>query len=229
MIRYSHRVAPRSLRWMLAATLAWAMPWSGAALAQGDVLNAPQRSAPPQQQQQQQQQRQQQQQQQQQRPAAAPAPQRVAPATPAAPAAPAQQASAVPGVDGWVHECPQSQPCRIFRRVMRADGQGQLAMLSVLRDVRDQRRLAASVLLPLGIGVREAVPLLVDDRYLASIPIETCLPMGCTLSIAMPAELVEVLRRGSVMRFLVLSLDGQTVPINLPIDGIADALRRITG
>ena len=45
----------------------------------------------------------------------------------------------------------------------------------------------------------------------------------------MPAELVEVLRRGSVMKFLVLSLDGQTVPINLPIDGIADALRRITG
>lgn len=226
MMRHSHRVAPRSLRWMLAASLAWAMPWSGAALAQGDVLNAPQRSSP--QQQQQQQRQQPQAQQQQQRPAAAPAPQRVAPA-PAAAAPAGQQASAIPGVDGWGYECPQPQPCRIFRRVMRPDGQGQLAMVSVLRDVRDQRRLAASVLLPLGIGVREAVPLLVDDRYLASIPIETCLPMGCTLSIAMPAELVEVLRRGSVMRFLVLSLDGQTVPINLPIDGIADALRRITG
>jgi invasion protein IalB len=210
---------------LLAASLCLGLVASVGASAQQGILNAPPppppRPAAQPQQQPAQQQQQQRPAQQQNRPAAAPRP-----APPAQAGAPDEQP---PGVASWGEECPPQQPCRIFRRVLRSDGNGQLAVLSIGRDTRDQRRLTAGILLPLGIAVRESVPVLVDERYLASLPIETCLPAGCTLSMAVSAPLLDVLRSGTALKFLILSVDGSTVPIVMPIEGMADALRRITG
>ena len=164
------------------------------------------------------------------RPAASPPQQKPSAAAPPAAKHDTAHPTDVRGVAEWAAQCPpnQSTGCEIIRRVLRQDGQALVSLL-VGPDARMPGRNQALVLLPLGVSVRESVPLLIDDKFIALVPIETCLPAGCLMRIALPPAMVGVLRSGSTMKLLALSPEGQTVPLVVPINGFGEAFVKVAG
>lgn len=157
------------------------------------------------------------------------------PPTPAAPPAPDQPAQAqpqeIPGVASWYTQCPPpggQGACELLRRVLRPDNQ-QLMAVVVAPDARAPGQLLATALLPLGINVRESVPFLIDDRFIALLPIETCVPNGCVVSIALSPPMLQAWRQGRQIKFLALTPQGQTIPIALTLDGFGDGASRLLG
>lgn len=134
------------------------------------------------------------------------------------------------GVDSWFAECPQGQTtgCRILRRAPGADGSPGVTMI-VGPDLRMPGRNQATVILPLGIAVRESLPMLLDEKFIALVPIETCLPAGCVLTVALPPPMVSVLRTATTLKFLALTPNGQTVPFTVPVGGFGDAYQKVAG
>ena len=161
-------------------------------------------------------------------PAPAPAQQREAPRPASGAAAPAQPDTR--GVDSWFADCPPGQTtgCRIIRRAPGADGSPGVTLI-VGPDMRMPGRNQATVILPLGIAVRESLPMLLDERFIALVPIETCLPAGCVLTVALPPPMVSVLRTATTLKFLALTPNGQTVPFTVPVGGFSDAYQKVAG
>ncbi len=161
------------------------------------------------------------------RPAQQPAPR---PAPPPPPRADAPAGADTRGVAEWAAQCPPNQNtgCEIIRRVLRQDGQALISVL-VGPDARMPGRNQMLVLLPLGVSVRESVPFLIDEKFIALVPIETCLPAGCLMRIALSPPMVGVLRSGSTMKLLALSPEGQTVPLVVPITGFGEAFVKVAG
>ncbi len=159
-------------------------------------------------------------------PAAAPAPAK--PAKPAPPARPPEPDRR--GIDSWFAECPPGQAtgCRILRRATGADGSPGVTVI-VAADPRLPGRNQATVVLPLGIAVRESIPMLLDERFVALVPIETCLPAGCVLTIALPPPMVSVLRGATTLKFLAPTPNGQTIPFSVPVGGFGDAYQKVAG
>lgn len=156
-------------------------------------------------------------------PAPAPAPPRAAPE--ARPPEPDRR-----GIDNWFAECPPGQAtgCRILRRAPGPDGSPGVTVI-VAADPRVPGRNQATVVLPLGIGVRESIPMLLDDRFIALVPIETCLPAGCILTVALPPPMVAVLRTANTLKFLAPTPNGQTIPFAVPVSGFGDAYQKVAG
>lgn len=96
-------------------------------------------------------------------------------------------------------------------------------------DLRMPGRNQATVILPLGIAVRESLPMLLDEKFIALVPIETCLPAGCVLTVALPPPMVSVLRTATTLKFLALTPNGQTVPFTVPVGGFGDAYQKVAG
>lgn len=155
----------------------------------------------------------------------APAP---APARPAADARPPEPDRR--GIDSWFAECPPGQAtgCRILRRAPGADGSPGVTVI-VAADPRMPGRNQATVVLPLGIAVRESIPMLLDERFIALVPIETCLPAGCVLTVALPPPMVAVLRTATTLKFLAPTPSGQTIPFAVPVGGFGDAYQKVAG
>ena len=112
--------------------------------------------------------------------------------------------------------------------MLRQDGQSLISVL-VGPDARMPGRNQMLVLLPLGVSVRESVPFLIDEKFIALVPIETCLPAGCLMRIALSPPMVGVLRSGASMKLLALSPEGQTVPLVVPITGFGEAFVKVAG
>lgn len=161
-------------------------------------------------------------------PAPAPAPAATQPRPANGNQAPAQPD--MRGVDSWFADCPQGQTtgCRILRRVPGADGSPGVTVI-VGPDLRMPGRNQATVILPLGIAVRESLPMLLDEKFIALVPIETCLPAGCVLTVALPPPMVSVLRTATTLKFLALTPNGQTVPFTVPVGGFGDAYQKVAG
>lgn len=159
-----------------------------------------------------------------------------APAPAQAPAAAKPSSEARPpepdrrGIDSWFAECPQGQAtgCRILRRAPGADGSPGVTVI-VAADPRMPGRNQATLVLPLGIAVRESIPMLLDDRFIALVPIETCLPAGCVLNVALPPPMVSVLRSATTLKLLAPTPNGQTVPFTVPVGGFGDAYQKVAG
>lgn len=166
-------------------------------------------------------------------PAAAPppAPAAQAPRAPAptgpAPSAPAPDQR---GVDAWSAECPQGQTtgCTIIRRGAAPNGAAGITII-VGPDQRQPGRNQATIVLPLGIAVRESVPLLIDERFIALMPIETCLPAGCVVTLALSPPMVAVLRGATTIKLLALAPNGQTLPYSVEIGGFGEAYQKVAG
>jgi invasion protein IalB len=151
---------------------------------------------------------------------------------PAPAPAPAAAPAAAPGVETWSVACPQpgaQGSCELLRRVLRQDNKQQLLAVVVGPDARVQGQVMATVVLPLGINVRESVPFLIDERFIALLPIETCLPTGCIVTIAMSPPMVQAWRQGREIKFLALTPQGQTVPLGVPLEGFSDGLAKLVG
>lgn len=158
-------------------------------------------------------------------PAAAPPPAPARPAPEARPPEPDRR-----GIDSWFAECPPGQAtgCRILRRAPGADGSAGVTLI-VAADPRMPGRNQATVVLPLGIAVRESIPMLLDERFVALVPIETCLPAGCVLTVALPPPMVAVLRAATTLKFLAPTPNGQTIPFSVPVGGFGDAYQKVAG
>lgn len=158
-------------------------------------------------------------------PAAAPAPAPPRPAQDARPPEPDRR-----GIDSWFAECPPGQAtgCRILRRAPGSDGSPGVTVI-VAADPRMPGRNQATVVLPLGIAVRESIPMLLDERFVALVPIETCLPAGCVLTVALPPPMVSVLRAATTLKFLAPTPNGQTIPFTVPVGGFGDAYQKVAG
>lgn len=156
------------------------------------------------------------------------------PAPPPAPARPAPEARPPEqdrrGIDSWFAECPQGQAtgCRILRRAPGSDGSPGVTVI-VAADPRMPGRNQATLVLPLGIAVRESIPMLLDDRFVALVPIETCLPAGCVLTVALPPPMVAVLRSSTTLKLLAPTPNGQTIPFTVPVSGFGDAYQKVAG
>ena len=155
---------------------------------------------------------------------------------PPKPAVPPVQANAAAaqidmrGVNEWAAQCPPNQVtgCEIVRRVVRQDGQPLVSLL-VGPDPRVPGRNQALILLPLGVAVRESVPMLLDDKFIALMPIEACVAAGCLMRLALSPPIVGLLRAGTVLKFLALTPEGQTVPLSIPIGGFGEAFQKVAG
>jgi invasion protein IalB len=158
-------------------------------------------------------------------PAQAQAPARPAPASDARPPEPDRR-----GIDSWFAECPQGQStgCRVLRRAPGADGSPGVTVI-VAADPRSPGRNQATVVLPLGISVRESIPMLLDDRFVALLPIETCLPAGCVLTVALSPPMIAALRTTTTLKLLAPTPNGQTVPFVVPVSGFGDAYQKVAG
>ena len=161
-------------------------------------------------------------------PAPAPAPQREQPRPANGTPPPAQPD--LRGVDSWFADCPAGQTtgCRILRRAPGADGSPGVTVV-IGPDPRMPGRNQATVILPLGIAVRESLPMLLDEKFVALVPIETCLPAGCVLTVALPPPMVSVLRTATTIKFLALTPNGQTVPFTVPVGGFGEAYQKVAG
>lgn len=161
--------------------------------------------------------------------AQAPAPARPAPAaTPASDARPPEPDRR--GIDSWFAECPPGQAtgCRVLRRAPGPDGSPGVTVI-VAADPRSPGRNQATVVLPLGISVRESIPMLLDDRFVALLPIETCLPAGCVLNVALSPPMIAALRTTTTLKLLAPTPNGQTVPFVVPVSGFGDAYQKVAG
>lgn len=160
-------------------------------------------------------------------PAQAQAPARPAPA-PASDARPPEPDRR--GIDSWFAECPQGQAtgCRVLRRAPGADGSPGVTVI-VAADPRSPGRNQATVVLPLGISVRESIPMLLDDRFVALLPIETCLPAGCVLNVALSPPMIAALRTTTTLKLLAPTPNGQTIPFVVPVSGFGDAYQKVAG
>lgn len=134
------------------------------------------------------------------------------------------------GVDAWFAECPQGQAtgCQILRRIPGTNGAAGVTII-VGPDQRMPGRNQMTVVLPLGIAVRESVPMLIDEPFIALVPIETCLPAGCVLTVTLSPPMVAVLRGATALKFLALAPNGQTLPYAVPIGGFGEAYQKVAG
>lgn len=164
------------------------------------------------------------------RPNRAPEPQRASPPgmKPAQAAAPAGAPS---GVAAWSAQCRQpgaKETCELIRRLVREDGQQVVAV--VVNHVPGRPgQIIATVVLPLGINVRESIPMLIDDRFIALLPVETCLPVGCITTVLMSPPMAQAWAQGRTLQFLTLSAQGQTVPLAVPLVGFAAEWPNVAG
>lgn len=152
------------------------------------------------------------------------------PAPEAAPKPQAVQPQGQPGIAAWLVECSQQSAasCQMIRRSVSANGQQLLAVV-IGPDAQQPGRLAGTVVLPLGVQVRESVPMLIDGHFIALLSIQTCVPAGCIMNLAMSPPMADALRNGGVIEFLALSTAGQTVKLALPLGGFGEAFAKVSG
>lgn len=133
-----------------------------------------------------------------------------------------------PGVGSWTTQCNESgKDCLMLRRVLRPDLKSQILAMTIARVPNNPELLIGTVMLPLGIAVRESVPITLDERYLASVPIETCIPSGCVLTIPLAPPLLDFLQKATVMKFLLLTPNQATQPISFSMQGFREALAKL--
>lgn len=138
------------------------------------------------------------------------------------------ESNSAPGVASWTVQCNESgKDCLMLRRAIRPDGKSQLLAMTIARAPNNPELFVGTVMLPLGIAVRESVPITLDERYLASVPIETCIPAGCVLTMPLAPPLLDFLQKATIMKFLVLTPNQATQPISFTMQGFREALGKL--
>ncbi|MFG1478975.1 invasion associated locus B family protein [Xanthobacter sp. V4C-4] len=124
---------------------------------------------------------------------------------------------------GWRLECTNGAKgvdCQVGQRVVVKDS-GQLVAMVAARVPADTRKPVLVSQIPLGILVSQPVVLKVDGQNAVNLAVETCRPEGCFANAPLPDAFATATRTGKELNLSFKGVDGQTVNMNLPLEGFA--------
>jgi invasion protein IalB len=87
-----------------------------------------------------------------------------------------------------------------------------------------QESVSAVLITPLQVHLRQGIVLQVDDIEPVQITYSGCRPEHCQATAQLSNDFVGMLLRAQTSRAAYRTADGQTVTINISVDGLADAL-----
>ena len=99
--------------------------------------------------------------------------------------------------------------------------------LAIELSPADKGSAAGAVVLPFGLSLAAGAILQIDETP-ADKPIAftTCLPAGCVVPVNFDSAKADALGKGQSLSVLAQAVDGNTIKLNVPLDGFAAALKR---
>ncbi|NCC21777.1 MAG: hypothetical protein EOM26_04855 [Alphaproteobacteria bacterium] len=121
--------------------------------------------------------------------------------------------------------------CEVFQRLVAAEG-GQRVAEFAIGFPEDKEAARGVIILPLGIllhtgGDVATTQMMIDDGEPFSFRPRYCDLGGCYAYLNLNAAVLDMLRKGKQISFLFLDRQGKTIRVNMSLDGISKALKKI--
>jgi invasion protein IalB len=137
----------------------------------------------------------------------------------------------------WTYLCTTVQSgeerirsCEILQEQRQQGTNQRVIAFGIRLDEKDGEAGAATVIAPFGIRLVDGLRIAQDGETLLTSPISTCMPVGCIVTMTLPASLVERFREGQSFQILLSGNDnGAEFSIEMPLNGFKTAWDRLTG
>lgn len=156
-----------------------------------------------------------------------------APAVPAAPPAraaprptaeqPTQRPAAAASATDWHSECGEGERKDMCQAIVRSKVGEQVALVMAVARPSAEAGSRLQIALPLGVDVARGATLTIGT-FSQALKISRCTAQGCIVEDAASDELLEAMRRGSIGKVTVYSVDDNAIDLPLPLDGAAKSL-----
>lgn len=81
---------------------------------------------------------------------------------------------------------------------------------------------------PWGISIQAGVGVQIDAGATLRTPLVSCQPSGCEAVLSMPEQFLASILKGTEMKVMVISAEGQPLSTTVPLAGFAAAYQRLT-
>lgn len=149
----------------------------------------------------------------------------------------AQQAVTLPGGASattethgdWTVRCQVRQPegqiaCLVQQEQVDSQSRQRLLAMEV---VPNGDGVLGTLILPFGLDLDKGITMAVDEgQPMSALRFRTCLPQGCMVSVALPADVTEALRRGGALKVAAIADGGAPTPFTVSLRGFASAVAR---
>ncbi len=141
----------------------------------------------------------------------------------------AQQPNVAEQFQDWTFRCfGGGQPrCELFQNRIDPRTKQPLFWVEYTRHASGQVQLA--VITPLGSRIADGVNMSIDGKFSWSIPIKSCLPLGCLAHVDANKVLLDRIRRGRILVATVTTMSGEKVPLQLSLGGFDQGMTRLEG
>jgi invasion protein IalB len=112
--------------------------------------------------------------------------------------------------------------CAIVQNHVRGETRQRLFRVQLQR--LSQESVSAVLITPLQVHLRQGIVLQVDDIEPVQITYSGCRPEHCQATAQLSNDFIGMLLRAQTSRAAYRTADGQTVTVNISVDGLADAL-----
>lgn len=135
--------------------------------------------------------------------------------------------------DSWTVQCAKittggqtTRNCQMSQELQQPESR-QRVLLFAVAPKQGERASKATLILPFGLRLSEAVRIEVDGKELFRGAFTTCLPGGCISEIDLSDEIVNQMRALEKLTVVMTANDGQGVRADVSLAGFGAAYRRL--
>ncbi|MEM8798048.1 MAG: invasion associated locus B family protein [Pseudomonadota bacterium] len=131
--------------------------------------------------------------------------------------------------DGWKLNCREAnetERCAAQISLREAQRNQQVLRVQIQTDPRNDRNLMV-LQMPLGLFLPAGAELLLDDRRLQTLPIQTCNQQGCFATKPLSEDEQNLYVIGETLSVVVQDLRRRRVQLQVPLAGLSDMLNDI--
>lgn len=130
--------------------------------------------------------------------------------------------------DAWTVNCSEqkgAKHCALSQQ--QVDQKSQQRMIAIELSAAPAGKVQGNLILPFGLALDQGVRLQIDTAAAASpLPIRTCVPIGCLVSLAFDAKFVAALRKGTSLKVNAVADGGKAANFSISLKGFPAALDR---
>lgn len=118
--------------------------------------------------------------------------------------------------------------CEMYQRQDMKES-GQRVIEFAIGYPEDKAEARGVFVLPTGILLEQGVKLKVDENTPMQFQVRYCVPNGCMAFVNLNDDLLATFSKGSKAFVEIYAMDGKPITLTLPLNGFADALKKIKG
>lgn len=133
--------------------------------------------------------------------------------------------------DAWMVTCSEqkgAKHCALSQQ--QVDQHSRQRVIAIELSVARAGKVKGTLILPFGLALAEGVRLQIDAAPAEPpLPIRTCVPIGCLVSLTFDAKSVAALRKAAILKVAAVADGGKAANFSISLKGFPAALDRTAG